>query len=246
LPLLPCTLSAPHAPLLQADEFSYLDANTQQTQGTAGAGTGGDGYDFLDFNTQATQSEYGASQGAVGGFDGASQGYGAGIDDLSQGGGTQANVYDEDARGGGGGLGADEQLAGQFADGLALADDPADTGAPLGAGGADGQGVLGGALQLEDEALAFDENGEELEAGVLPPWACSFCGICDPTCVVKCVEDGKWFCNATGGTSGSHIVHHLVRGGYKQVKPSQLHNNNDTRQQQLHTIPGRSHRGEMV
>ena len=99
---------------------------------------------------------------------------------LQQGGGTQANVYDEDARGGGGGLGADEQLAGQFADGLALADDPADTGAPLGAGGADGQGVLGGALQLEDEALAFDENGEELEAGVLPPWACSFCGICDP------------------------------------------------------------------
>jgi len=187
----------------------------------------GDGFDFLDFNTQATQSEYGASQGpGMGGFEGASQGYGAGVDDLSQGdGGLQAGAYDvgNGLDSSNGGLSTDEQLSGAFAEGLNL-EDPTGNGGGAGLGGSgsndDGSGVLGGGvMQLGDEALAFDENGEELEAGALPPWACSFCGICDPTCVVKCVEDGKWFCNATGGTSGSHIVHHLVRGGYKQVKP---------------------------
>ena len=39
----------------------------------------------------------------------------------------------------------------------------------------------------------------------------------DPACVVKCVEDDKWFCNSCGNTSGSHIVHHLVRSKYNQV-----------------------------
>ena len=214
---------------MKADEFAYLDANTQQTQGTVVGGMSGDGFDFLDFNTQASQSEYGASQGpGMGGFEGASQGYGAGVeDDLSQGdAGLQAGSY---VGGNGldsneGDLGTDEQLSGAFAEGLNL-EDPTGNGGD-GLGGAlsaasnddGGGGVLGGGvMQIGDEALAFDENGEELEAGALPPWACSFCGICDPTCVVKCVEDGKWFCNATGGTSGSHIVHHLVRGGYKQV-----------------------------
>ena len=67
------------------------------------------------------------------------------------------------------------------------------------------------------EVAAFNEFGEELEQGALPEWACSFCGIADPACVVKCAEDGKWFCNSTGGTSGSHIVHHLVRSKSNQV-----------------------------
>jgi hypothetical protein len=68
----------------------------------------------------------------------------------------------------------------------------------------------------------------------LPPHACSFCGIYDPACVVKCVETGKWFCNGRGNTSGmwrtecvlvdhhvhhsaSHIIQHLVRSKNKQV-----------------------------
>ncbi|CAM9999039.1 unnamed protein product, partial [Phaeothamnion confervicola] len=44
----------------------------------------------------------------------------------------------------------------------------------------------------------------------LPEWACKFCGIHDPACVVKCVDTGKWFCNSCGSASGSHIVSHLV------------------------------------
>ncbi|KAJ8599766.1 hypothetical protein CTAYLR_003412 [Chrysophaeum taylorii] len=48
-------------------------------------------------------------------------------------------------------------------------------------------------------------------------WACKYCGIADPACVVRCVESGKWFCNWTGGTSASHIVQHLVRAKHHAV-----------------------------
>lgn len=44
----------------------------------------------------------------------------------------------------------------------------------------------------------------------------SYCGIHNPSCVVKCVC-GKWFCNSRGSTSGSHIVNHLVRAKHKEV-----------------------------
>ncbi|KAH8048082.1 hypothetical protein JL722_12674 [Aureococcus anophagefferens] len=50
-----------------------------------------------------------------------------------------------------------------------------------------------------------------------PAWACKYCGIRDPSAVVRCVESDKWFCNSTGGTSGSHIVQHLVRAKHNQV-----------------------------
>ena len=59
-------------------------------------------------------------------------------------------------------------------------------------------------LQLEDPEPA-------------PPWACSYCGLADPACVAKCVDTGKWFCNWSGGTSGSHLVQHLVRGKHRTV-----------------------------
>ncbi|CAE7910145.1 UPF1, partial [Symbiodinium sp. KB8] len=36
-------------------------------------------------------------------------------------------------------------------------------------------------------------------------------------CVAKCSSTGKWFCNGAVGTSGSCIVHHLVRGRYKEL-----------------------------
>ena len=58
---------------------------------------------------------------------------------------------------------------------------------------------------------------DEEDGGVLPEWACKYCGISDPACVVKCIDDDKWFCNSTGNNSGSHIVHHLVRGKYNRV-----------------------------
>jgi regulator of nonsense transcripts 1 len=47
--------------------------------------------------------------------------------------------------------------------------------------------------------------------------ACTYCGISDPSCVVKCVETGKWFCNGRGNTSASHAIQHLVRSKNKQV-----------------------------
>jgi len=33
--------------------------------------------------------------------------------------------------------------------------------------------------------------------------------------VVRCNVCKKWFCNARGNTSGSHIVNHLVRAKHK-------------------------------
>lgn len=58
-------------------------------------------------------------------------------------------------------------------------------------GGMDGsQG--GGAGQYEDdfEGMLDDLNRE------LPPHACSYCGIHNPACVVKCLICNKWFCNS--------------------------------------------------
>lgn len=55
----------------------------------------------------------------------------------------------------------------------------------------------------------------------LPAYSCRYCGIHDPASVAKCVETGKWLCNAPcsfGG--GSHLVNHLVRSRSNQV---QLH-----------------------
>jgi hypothetical protein len=48
--------------------------------------------------------------------------------------------------------------------------------------------------------------GAEDEQADLPEYACSYCGICDPACVVKCVETEKWFCNGRGNTSAAHII----------------------------------------
>lgn len=60
------------------------------------------------------------------------------------------------------------------------------------------------------EDFIFDEKS-------LPPHACSYCGIHNPASVVKCLACQKWFCNGRGNTSGSHIIHHLVRAKHKEV-----------------------------
>ena len=44
-----------------------------------------------------------------------------------------------------------------------------------------------------------------------------YCGHHDPASVVKCNATGKWFCNARGNTSGSHIVQHMVKSKHKEV-----------------------------
>ena len=47
--------------------------------------------------------------------------------------------------------------------------------------------------------------------------ACQYCGVSKPGCLVRCNRSGKWFCNGSSGTVGSHIVHHLVRSKNREV-----------------------------
>ena len=99
-------------------------------------------------------------------------------------------------------------------------------------GGADADGAGATDEDLEDdeadddedeEGLAFEEDGEgdvegePAEPEELPEHACRFCGIYDPSCVVQCLSTKKWFCNARGNGSASHIVQHLVRSKNKEV-----------------------------
>lgn len=79
-------------------------------------------------------------------------------------------------------------------------------------------------LRTEDPSYAGgsadgeDADGDEGYVEVeLPEYACTYCGLSDPACVVKCVESGKWFCNGRGNTSASHVIQHLVRSRNKQV-----------------------------
>ncbi|XP_059487209.1 regulator of nonsense transcripts 1 [Neocloeon triangulifer] len=66
--------------------------------------------------------------------------------------------------------------------------------------------------------LQFEEEEEEAYYNRdLPDFACRYCCIHDPGCVVMCNICKKWFCNGRGNTSGSHIVNHLVRAKHKEV-----------------------------
>lgn len=68
-----------------------------------------------------------------------------------------------------------------------------------------------GELQFEEEEEDAFYNKE------LPLYACKYCAIHDPSCVVMCNVCKKWFCNGRGNTSGSHIINHLVRAKHKEV-----------------------------
>jgi len=68
-----------------------------------------------------------------------------------------------------------------------------------------------GELQFEEEEEDAYYNKE------LPVYACKYCAIHDPACVVMCNICKKWFCNGRGNTSGSHIINHLVRAKHKEV-----------------------------
>ena len=88
-------------------------------------------------------------------------------------------------------------------------------------------GLSNSLSQLDSHTSQSDEYGEEDnnrsedDDGVvdidLPDHACSYCGIFDASCVVKCVESNKWFCNGRGNTSASHIIQHLVRSKHNKV-----------------------------
>jgi hypothetical protein len=68
-----------------------------------------------------------------------------------------------------------------------------------------------------------DEDGHEYAKRDLPEHACKYCGIHNPSCIVRCNVPScrKWFCNSRGNTSGSHIVNHLVRW-YLHVCPNSI------------------------
>ena len=83
----------------------------------------------------------------------------------------------------------------------------------------------GGDRQSDASSQLSDDEGydylDPYDEASLPPYSCRYCGIHDPASVAKCVESGKWLCNAPcsfGG--GSHLVNHLVRSRSNQV---QLH-----------------------
>jgi len=65
--------------------------------------------------------------------------------------------------------------------------------------------------------VLYDQRDDRYVPAAKAPWACCYCGIDDPQCVVRCVESNKWFCNWCGGTSGAHIVQHLVRAQHHTV-----------------------------
>lgn len=62
--------------------------------------------------------------------------------------------------------------------------------------------------------------GEPGPACTLTEFVPRYCGIHNPSTVVRCLTCNKWFCSARGNTSSSHIVTHLVRARHKEV---QLH-----------------------
>lgn len=68
------------------------------------------------------------------------------------------------------------------------------------------------------ESVLKSRGGDQVEAEEnLPAHACSYCGVSNPECVVRCSATKKWFCNGRGLTSSSHIVTHLVRSKNREV-----------------------------
>lgn len=117
---------------------------------------------------------------------------------YAEGGGRDDDV--DDATEGVGGLGlGDEERRGSVGD-------SDDDGRPYGDEDGDEFGYD------DDGPLDYFASGEEL-----PEHACVYCGIHDPSAVVRCASTGKWFCNSRGQTTGSHIIQHLVRSKNKEV-----------------------------
>ncbi|XP_046350559.1 regulator of nonsense transcripts 1-like [Haliotis rufescens] len=78
-------------------------------------------------------------------------------------------------------------------------------------------GGITGITQGVGELNFEEEEEEQFYMKDLPKYACAYCGIHDPACVVFCNTTKKWFCNGRGNTSGSHIINHLVRAKAKEV-----------------------------
>lgn len=58
-------------------------------------------------------------------------------------------------------------------------------------------------LTLDDHGESDDDDEEKDAKSKEPPeYACTYCGIHDPSAVVMCNATNKWFCNGRGNTSG--------------------------------------------
>jgi regulator of nonsense transcripts 1 len=73
-------------------------------------------------------------------------------------------------------------------------------------------------LDDEDDDAGSEYMDDTLDEQLdVPDHACKYCGIHNPSSVVKCLTCQRWFCNSRGNTSGSHIVTHMVRAKHKEV-----------------------------
>lgn len=70
---------------------------------------------------------------------------------------------------------------------------------------------------ISDLQFAEEEDDDRVSSKELAAHSCRYCAISDASTVVMCNICKKWFCNSRGGTSGSHIVHHLVRAKHREV-----------------------------
>lgn len=70
---------------------------------------------------------------------------------------------------------------------------------------------------LQDLQFAEEDDDDQQSSKELPKHSCCYCNISDASTVVMCNICKKWFCNSRGGTSGSHIIHHLVRAKHREV-----------------------------
>ncbi|ESL06566.1 regulator of nonsense transcripts 1 [Trypanosoma rangeli SC58] len=81
---------------------------------------------------------------------------------------------------------------------------------------------------IDSHCVVVDDRGEDPDAPentgpAFTEVSCSYCGEDDPHSLAMCAACRRWFCNGGHGTSGSHIVLHLVRNKHCAV---QLHAEN--------------------
>ncbi|CAI5437489.1 unnamed protein product [Caenorhabditis angaria] len=78
-------------------------------------------------------------------------------------------------------------------------------------------GVESNADLTFQEVDESETEEEYIDTSKFVEHACRYCGISDPLCVAKCTVCDKWFCNSKQGTSGSHIVNHMVRSRHREA-----------------------------
>ncbi|KAF7639132.1 hypothetical protein Mgra_00001367 [Meloidogyne graminicola] len=94
-----------------------------------------------------------------------------------------------------------------------------DFGGQLSAASQDGSRGIASTTLLSESQTEPDLNFQDDDefGDYIPPHACKYCGLSDPSSVGQCTVCGKWFCNGKGNTAGSHIINHLVRAQHKEV-----------------------------